>query len=100
MSTQLITVMTTFFPSELGVVRNILDSEGIYSFLKDELGLQVYPPATGGAKLQVREEDVERTRQILTENGYLKEEDLQPSPFQIKLYNFFSRIPLLRNIYK
>ena len=100
MSTQLITVITTYFPSELAVIRNLLDNEGIYNVLQDELLLQTYPPAVGGAKLQVREEDVERTVQILKENGCLKDDDLQPTPFQIKLYRFLSRIPLVKNIYK
>jgi len=103
MSTKLITVMTTLFPQELAIIRNVLDNEGIYNFVQDELTAQVasyYTHAVGGAKLQVREEDVERTVQILKENGYLKDEDLQPTSFQVKLYNFFSRIPLIRNIYK
>ena len=100
MSTQLITVMTTYFPSELAVIRNVLDNEEIYNVVQDELMLQTYPPAVGGAKLQVCEKDVERAIQILKDNGYLKDEDFQPTSFQVKLYKLLSRIPLVKNIYK
>lgn len=98
-SNQLITVKVFNFAHELGLVRSFLESEGIACFAQDELTLQVYPLATnaiGGIKLQVMEKDAEQAVDLLKKGGYLTEEDLQPSPFQIKLYHFLSKIPFFK----
>lgn len=99
----LITIKTFNFAHESAIIRSRLEAEGIYCFVQDELTALVHPfhsQAIGGIKLQVREEDLEEAVRILKETGYLQEEDLQPSPFQVKLYKFLSRIPVIRNIYK
>jgi hypothetical protein len=99
----LVTIRTFTYPSELLIIRTKLESEGIYYFVKNELITQVHPylsTAVGGLELQVREEDVSRTLRIFKENNWIRDEDLQPSPFLVKLYHFFSRIPFLKSIYK
>lgn len=99
---KLVTVKTFTYASDAGMVQAFLESEGIYSFLKDEYMSDLYAGANvvGGAKLQVRSEDVENAIKVLREGGYLDDRDLQPSPFQVKLYNILSRIPIVKNIYK
>jgi hypothetical protein len=69
----LVTVLTRTYPYELAVVRGRIESEGIYCFVKDELTLQVFPywsVMLGGAKLQVRESDLQEVADILSETGY------------------------------
>ncbi len=103
MNNDLVTIKTFTYPHEAGIIRSRLESEGIYCFLQDELTAQVHPfysNAIGGVKLQVREEDLEKAIRILKESGYLQEEDLRPSSFQVKLYNILSKIPIIRKIYK
>ncbi len=100
---KLVTVKTFVFSHEIGIAQSLLESEGIYCFVQDELTSQVHPfisTAIGGVKLQVMEDDVERAVRILKDGGFLQEEDLQPTKFETKLYRFFSKIPWLRNIYK
>ena len=100
---ELVTVKTFTFAHDVALVRNYLESEGIRCFVKDELTVQVHPftsAAIGGVKLQVCQPDVERAVQLLKDGGYLKDEDLEPSKFQVNLYLFLSKIPLIKNIYK
>ena len=86
---------------DAGLVRSYLESEGIPTFLKDEITTHIYGGASmfGGIKLQVREEDAEHAIQKLKEGGYLNDNDLEPSSFNNKLYKFFSKVPILKNIY-
>jgi hypothetical protein len=95
--------MTSTCPHELVILQGRLESEGIYCVIQDELTAQLTPfvsDAIGGAKLRVREENAERAIQILEEGGYVEEEDFLPSPLELKLYRFFSRVPFLRRIYR
>ena len=100
---RLVTIKAFTFSHEVAIVRGRLESEGIYCFVQDELTAQVnpfYSIAIGGVKLQVREEDVEKAVILLKESGYISDEDLQPSRFQLKLLRFFSKIPFLKKIYE
>ena len=95
--------MTFSAPIEVAILRGRLEAEGIPCFVQDGLTNQVLPfvsDAIGGIKLQVREEDVDRVTCILQQEGYAEEEDFLPSPLELKLYRLFSRLPLLRGIYK
>ena len=68
---QLITIKTFTYPHEAYIIRGKLDSEGIETFLKDEMTVQVnnfYSNAVGGVKLQVLEQDVERALEIIGES--------------------------------
>lgn len=65
---QLVTIKTFTYPHETYVTRGKLESEGIQTFLKDEMTVQVhnfYSNAIGGVKLQVSSEDVERALSII-----------------------------------
>jgi hypothetical protein len=74
--TNRLTLTTFTFPTEAHVVKGFLEANGIESYLKDEMTVQVnnfYSNAIGGVKLQVNEPDFERGIQLLKESGYLKE---------------------------
>jgi hypothetical protein len=54
--------------SEAMLIRSVLQSEGIEAFVPDEFTAQNAPPytwATGGIRVQVAEEDLERALAIL-----------------------------------
>jgi hypothetical protein len=73
----LVTVKTFTYAHEAAVVKSLLDSQGIFCFLKDELTIQAnpfYSNALGGVKLQVRESDIGRATEALKQAGYLDEE--------------------------
>jgi hypothetical protein len=98
-----VTILTFSDPVEVAILRGRMEAEGIPCFVQDELTAQLaffVSDAIGGIKLQVREEDVERAVAFLHQQGYIEEEDFLPSPLEMKLYRFFSRIPFLRRIYK
>ena len=64
----LITIKTFTYPHEAYVIRGKLESEGIETFMRDEMTVQVhnfYSNAVGGVKLQVREKDADHAREIL-----------------------------------
>lgn len=72
----LVTIKSFLTSAEANMMQSLLDSEGFYSFLKDENSVVTAPylaNAIGGVKLQVREEDVEKAIQILKEAGYFQE---------------------------
>ncbi len=59
----LVTIRIFTYPHEAYVIRGRLESEGIQTFLKDEMTVQVhnfYSNAVGGVKLQVLTEDVDK----------------------------------------
>src|SRR5689334_20715715 len=96
----LLTASSFSYPSEIYVVRAMLESEGIECFLKDELTAQVnhfYSPAIGGVKLQVYESDLEKAKQLLIENGYFKEQEIRPET-PGKLDNFTAKLPLVKHL--
>ncbi len=71
-----VTIQTYTYPNEMSIVRGLLESEGIETFVRDEIISQVnpfYANAVGGIKLQVHEEDYLRAREILVEKGFIKE---------------------------
>lgn len=75
---ELVTVFVTVLPNEAYMIQGYLDSEGIESFLKDELTVQVYnfySNAVGGVKIQVRGDDYDRARAVLKKGGYIKDEE-------------------------
>lgn len=65
---QLVTIKTFTYPHEAYVIQGRLESEGIPTFLKDEMTVQVhnfYSNAVGGVKLQVTAGDVDKALQVL-----------------------------------
>lgn len=101
MERDFVTVKTFSQLTDAGLVQSYLESEGIPTFIKDALIGNVYVGAwiTEGIKLQVRSEDLEYAVQKLKEGGYLNDKDIEPSPLYKKLYEFFSKVPILKKIY-
>ncbi len=69
-------VYTAMLPQNVYLPQSLLESEGITTFIKDELTAQVqnfYSTAIGGVKLMVPAEEAERARTILIDGGYIEE---------------------------
>ncbi len=69
-----ITVMTFTWPHESYLVRGALEAEGIDTFLKDELTIQVdnfLSNVMWGIRLQVPKGQVSQALRVLNANGYL-----------------------------
>ena len=97
-----VTVLTFTYSHEVAIVRGRLESEGINCFVQDELTIQVHPfysNAIGGVKLQVREQDLEQTIEILKETGYITYEDLRPSKELENLNKLFSKVPIINKLF-
>jgi hypothetical protein len=76
-------VFVATYPQDIYPAQNLLESEGITTFLKDELTAQVnnfYSTAIGGVKLLVHNDDLERSRELLIQGGYIRSEDYQAPP--------------------
>ncbi|MCA1764601.1 MAG: DUF2007 domain-containing protein [Cryomorphaceae bacterium] len=97
---ELITIATFTLPGELAIVKGRLESEGIDCFVKDELTVQVYnfvSNAVGGIKLQVRQDQALRAREILREMGYGAKEASEPSRFWTFFDDKTRHIPMLKS---
>lgn len=91
----LVTIKTTNHPTELAIAQSLLESEGIFTFVKDELMSQSYSVAgafVGGAKLQVKEEDAPRAAELLIEGGLAQKEDYELSESDIRLNKVVNKI--------
>ena len=60
-----VTIATFTHPIEANIAKNLLDTEGIWSFIADENINRLYPFLTGGIRLQVRQPDAERACELL-----------------------------------
>ena len=65
---------TFTYPSEVQVLRTLLESEGIECFLRDEFMSEILPGLSdvGNIGLQVRQKDVEKTLDIMRKGGFEK----------------------------
>lgn len=80
------TIMTFTLPQDAYMAKTYLESEGIETFLKDELTVQVYnfySNAIGGVKLQVKERDFENGLVILKRGGYINSESSEEIKVEI-----------------
>ena len=71
------TLITFTFTQDAYLAKAFLESEGIQTFLKDELTVQFHPfysNAIGGVKLQVKESEYEDGLDILKKGGYINNE--------------------------
>jgi hypothetical protein len=69
----LYTIKTFTYPSDAAVMRSFLDSNGIQTFLNNEINAQVDPLlsyALGGVQLMVPNEQAEMAVNLLRENGF------------------------------
>ncbi len=65
---EFITIKSFEYPHEAQIIKNKLETEGIFVFLKDEYTIQTdnfLSNAIGGVKLQVMKEDVITSKEIL-----------------------------------
>ncbi len=68
-------VYTAILPQNVYLPQSLLESEGITTFIKDELTAQIhnfYSNAIGGVKLMVPAADAARARTILVDGGYIE----------------------------
>jgi len=81
----LITIRTFSQSIDFEMVKSYLESCGIDCFGRNEIINRAYINLVdGGIMLQVRPEQADEAIRLLMEKGYLKAEDLEPSP-EIKL---------------
>lgn len=73
MNDNLACIMTFNFAHECGVIRSLLESEGITTFLNNENIVQVDPfmsNAVGGVQLFVSKTQFENAKEILKDKGF------------------------------
>lgn len=93
-----VTLHSFTFPSEIFAIKGRLEAEGIECQTKDELTVQVhnfYSNAIGGIRLQVREKDYEKAKEILIETGYIIEKG-QEKDIWSKVDDYTKNIPFLK----
>ncbi|MFH1051488.1 MAG: DUF2007 domain-containing protein [bacterium] len=74
----LITIITFTLPQDAYLAKGFLESEGLETYIKDELTAQVnnfYSNAIGGVKLQVNENDYENGIRLLQKGGFINFDD-------------------------
>lgn len=84
--------------AEAFMLRSLLESEGIECYLKDEIINQMYGGFVdfGGIKVQVMEDQVPHTMDVMQANGYeLPKEDEAIAPLA-PMSGFVGKIPFLR----
>jgi hypothetical protein len=99
MESEFVTVMTFIHVQEMWTVRTMLETRGIECFTRDELTAQAatyYARAVGGIKLQVRQQDAERTLRLLIDAGYLSEKALEPVKPTFDVDEFTSKYPIFK----
>jgi hypothetical protein len=72
------TIITFTLPQDANLAKGFLESEGVETYIKDELTAQVnnfYSNAIGGVKLQVNENDYENGIRLLQKGGYINSDD-------------------------
>lgn len=89
------------YPHEANLVKLNLEAEGVAVWMKDELTVQVnnyLSNAIGGVKLFVSQEDYEKARNILIEDGTIKEEIQKPMKLMVFLDHVSSKIPFVNKL--
>ncbi len=80
------------------MVKSYLASCGIECFGRDEITNRAYlNGVNGGVKLQVSEDKVEETINLLLEGGYITKEDLEPASEIKWLDNILSKFRSKKN---
>lgn len=85
------TIKTFTYPTDAAVMRSFLDSQGIQTFLNNEINAQVDPllsNALGGVQLMVPNEQAEMAVNLLRENGF----DLGTMVKENKLLTWINKI--------
>src|SRR5579863_6409983 len=82
----LITVATFTYPHQAGLLRSMLEAEGIECFTKGENTITAQPfysNAIGGVRMEVKETDVERANKIVKDYYYSSNNDLELNPPEV-----------------
>ncbi|HEY1046731.1 MAG TPA: DUF2007 domain-containing protein [Bacteroidia bacterium] len=86
---EMVTVLTCNYPQECAVAKALLESFGIFVFVKNEFSIQVaplYSKAMGGIELQVLSNDYNVALDILKEHQLMPKQSAQTqSPFYKKI---------------
>lgn len=68
------TVIATFtYPSELIVIKGLLESNGIECYVRDELTVQVhnfYSNAIGGIRMEIPDDQIDLAKKLIIESGF------------------------------
>jgi hypothetical protein len=92
---ELVTIRTFSQSIDFEMAKSYLESCGIDCFGKNEIINRAYINLVdGGIQLQVRTEQAEEAVKLLTEKGYLKAEDFEPTSemkWMGRILNFFKR---------
>lgn len=95
----LITVRTFSSSMDFEMVKAYLESYKIECFGQDEVINRAYlANENGGVKLQVKPNQLEDAVKLLLAGGYLKEEDLEPSPEMKWLDKILSKLRGDKNV--
>jgi hypothetical protein len=82
------------------MVRVRLEDEGIVCLVPDEFTVimnPLYSNAVGGVRLQVRESDIERAKEVLIHYGYIKRETEQEARRESAWLKIGSTWPILKS---
>jgi len=96
-----VTIMTFTFAHETGIVRSLLESYGIKTYVLNDYTAQtisLYSNAIGGVQVQVAAYDYDKAREILEEKGFLEKEEKEKLPSWIKTFkNATDSWPVFKN---
>jgi hypothetical protein len=96
-----VTVASFNYAHQAELLKGRIESEGITCNLKDELTATAnpfYSNAIGGVKVQVRQDDVEKTIPILKELGYTIDNDENYNVEVKRIVKFTERIPFIKKL--
>jgi hypothetical protein len=98
MTRQLVTIATFHTEIEMIRIKGMLENEDVKCFVKDEYVTQMRESSyagNSGIKLQIFSSDLPKATQILKENGYLSQEDLNDNFLEKKLKELTQKYPFL-----
>lgn len=98
----MVTVLTCTYPQDCAIAKALLESFGIFVFVKNEFSVQVaplYSKALGGIELQVLSNDYKVAIDILKEHQLMPKQSAQSqSPVFRKISDLTSNWPLLKKM--
>lgn len=96
---KLVEIVRFTYPAEAQTLMALLRSEGIDCYLRNEITSQLYAGSVdvGGARVEIREEDVQRALEVMRTGGYeIPDEDEGAEQVQA-VAGWTRHVPLLRN---
>lgn len=92
---EFVTVKISIYPNDLVIAKSYLEDHDVFCIIKDGTIMQVQPfysDSSGGAKLQVPEEQFEKAVDLLIEGGFTKKEDYEQPIYSKHLVKFIHRL--------